>query len=65
LGELIDMKKKKLTPIQSEELLSTLRTRFDKHMGRHPWLKWADLHGKLEARPEKLWSLIEMEAAGG
>ena len=57
--------KKKLTPTQSEELLSTLRGRFDKHMSRHPSLKWSDVHAKLEAQPGKLWSLNEMEVSGG
>ena len=57
--------KKKLTPTQAEELMSTLRTRFDKHMSRHPSLKWTDARASLEVHPGKLWSLSEMEASGG
>ena len=57
--------KKALSPTQREELLSTLRARFEKHMNRHPGLQWASLHARLEANPGKLWSLNEMERTGG
>ena len=56
---------KKLSPDQREELLRTLRARFEKRMNRHRGLEWARLHAKLEAHPEKLWSLHEMERTGG
>ena len=57
--------KKALSPTQREELLRTLRARFEKHMNRHPGLQWASLHARLEANPGKLWSLNEMERTGG
>ena len=57
--------KKLLSPEQREELLSALRARFDKHAARHKGIEWAKLHAKLEANPEKLWSLSEMEKTGG
>src|SRR5947209_8143593 len=57
--------KKKLSPEQREELLSTLKTRFEKNMKRHQGLEWAKVQAKLEANAEKLWSLNEMEATGG
>jgi len=57
--------KKALSPTQREELLCALRGRFEKHMNRHPGLVWSKLHTKLEANPEKLWSLHEMEKTGG
>lgn len=57
--------KKTLSPTQREDLLSTLRARFDKHMNRHAGLEWARLHAKLESSPETLWSLDEMEQTGG
>ncbi|TLD69507.1 DUF4256 domain-containing protein [Phragmitibacter flavus] len=57
--------KKHLTPDQHEELLSTLRTRFDKHMHRHQCIEWAQVQAKLEAHPEKWWSLHQMEQSGG
>jgi hypothetical protein len=50
---------------QSEDLLMTLKARFEKNMNRHPGLEWAKVQAKLEAEPEKLWSLNEMERTGG
>lgn len=57
--------KKKLSATHSAELFHTLKTRFEKNMNRHPGLKWEDVQAKLEAHPEKLWSLNEMEDSGG
>lgn len=54
-----------LLPEQCEELLQTLRTRFEKNLSRHPGLEWAQVQAKLEAQPKKLWSLHEMERTGG
>ena len=56
---------KALSPEQREELLKTLKTRFEKNMDRHESLEWAKVKAKLEANPEKLWSLNEMERTGG
>lgn len=47
------------------ELLSVLKTRFEKNMDRHKGLEWASVRAMLEAAPEKLWSLDEMEITGG
>ena len=58
-------KKKKLSSKERDELLSTLRTRFERNMKRHKGLEWAKVQGKLEANAEKLWSLNEMEITGG
>jgi hypothetical protein len=57
--------KKQLSPEQREELLSTLKTRFEKNMNRHKGVEWTKVQAKLEANPEKLWSLNEMERTGG
>lgn len=57
--------KKKPTSEQSEKLLKTLKTRFEKNMDRHKGLVWAKVEAKLQAHPEKLWSLNEMETTGG
>jgi len=57
--------KKQLTPPQREELLATLKTRFEKNPNRHPDLEWAKVEARLETRSEKLWSLHEMERTGG
>ena len=50
---------------QQEELLKALKARFEKNMNRHQGLEWAKVQAKLEANPEKLWSLNEMERTGG
>ena len=57
--------KKELSPKQREELLGALKVRFEKNMGRHQGLVWAKVQARLEVRPEKLWSLAEMERTGG
>lgn len=57
--------KMKLAPEQYEELLKTLKIRFEKNMNRHEGLEWADVQAKLEASTEKLWSLHEMEKTEG
>ncbi len=57
--------KKELSPEQGEELLRTLKARFEKNMNRHKGLEWEKLQARLEAKIEKLWSLNEMERTGG
>src|ERR1700749_4739026 len=55
----------KLSSEQREELLGTLKARFEKNMSRHKGLESAQVLAKLEAHTEKLWSLYEMERTGG
>jgi hypothetical protein len=57
--------KKKLSTEQREELLRTLKARFEKNMNRHKDLEWAKVQARLEAYTEKLRSLHEMESTGG
>jgi len=57
--------KKQLSPAQRDELLKALESRFEKNMNRHKGLEWTKVQAKLEANPEKLWSLNEMEQTGG
>src|SRR5436190_17613958 len=59
------MSKKKLPPAQNEELLKTLKVRFEKNMNRHKNIEWTKVQAKLEANPEKLRVLEEMEITGG
>ena len=66
----INSNKKALTSQQYEELLSTLKARFEKNMNRHKDIEWAKVQAKLDAGPDsyrdgKLWSLHEMERTGG
>jgi hypothetical protein len=56
---------KEMKAKQREELLRTLKARFEKNMNRHEGLEWAKVQAKLEANTEKLWSLNEMESTGG
>lgn len=55
----------KLSRDQHQELLRRLKDRFDKNMSRHNGLEWAKALAKLEADPQKFWSLNEMERTGG
>lgn len=57
--------KKALSAAQREQLLETLRARFEKNPGRHRGLAWAKVQARLEADAGKLWSLGEMESSGG
>lgn len=57
--------KKELSAEQRDNLLETLKTRFEKNMGRHKGIQWADVQERLEAKPAKLWSLDEMEDTDG
>lgn len=58
-------KAKELKAKEGEDLLKTLEARFEKNMTRHKGLEWAKVQARLEAAPEKLWSLNEMESTGG
>jgi hypothetical protein len=57
--------KKELSPKQREELLTALKSRFEKNLNRHKALDWANVQARLEANAEKLWTLHEMERTGG
>ena len=56
---------KLLPPEEREELIATLRARFEKNMNRHKGIEWGKVQARLEAQPEKLWSLQKMEQNGG
>ncbi|UWX61761.1 DUF4256 domain-containing protein [Chryseobacterium oranimense] len=59
------MSKKKLSAEQSTVLLKILKNRFEKNMNRHKGLDWEKIQAKLQAAPDKLWSLYEMETTEG
>jgi Protein of unknown function (DUF4256) len=50
---------------EREELLKASKARFEKYLNRHKGLDWAKVQARLEARPDKLWSLNDMERTGG
>jgi hypothetical protein len=56
---------KKLSAKQTDELLLTLKTRFEKNMKRHKGIEWDSVHVKLEVNPAKLQALDAMESTGG
>lgn len=58
-------KKKDLSSTQQDELLATLKSRFEKNKDRHKGLDWQKIESKLKSAPAKLWSLNEMEESGG
>lgn len=57
--------KKKLSTNERDQLLKTLETRFEKNVSRHKALEWSKVKARLEANPQKLWSLHIMETTGG
>lgn len=59
------MPKQTLSNKQREEILATLKTRFENNSRRHKGIAWAQVEAKLRANPEKLWSVSEMEKTGG
>ena len=46
--------KKSLSSTQTDELLRTLKTRFEKNMNRHKGLDWSNVQSRLQAKPEKI-----------
>jgi len=61
----LDSYQRDLSPLECEGLFNTLKARFEKNMNRHKGMEWAKVQARLEANPEKLWSLDEMEITGG
>lgn len=57
--------KKVLSTEESEGLLKALKARFEKNPKRHEGIEWAQVQARLEAQPEKVWALNEMEKTGG
>lgn len=57
--------KRTLTTEQHNELIKILKTRFEKNSIRHPKIEWFEVQKKLDSKPEKLWSLNQMEETGG
>lgn len=57
--------KSTLSTDQQEALLSILETRFEKNMQRHKGLEWNKVLAKLQANPDKLASIDEMERTEG
>jgi hypothetical protein len=56
---------KELTNEQTDELIKTLKLRFEKNKDRHLNITWEQVFEKLSSNLEKIWSLNEMEKTGG
>ena len=50
---------------ERDELLRTLKSRFEANMPRHGGVAWPKVQARLEANPEALKSLHAMEGTGG
>jgi hypothetical protein len=50
---------------ERDQLLRTLRSRFEQHPARHAGLAWAQVLARLDAAPAALKALAAMEASGG
>lgn len=50
---------------RAQALLDILRVRFEQHPRRHPGISWQDVLSRLQAQPQKLWTLEQMETSGG
>jgi hypothetical protein len=59
------MVKQKISKSETDQLLQTLKLRFEKNMKRHQAVDWNKVQSRLEANPEKLYSLYVMESTGG
>lgn len=64
-SEVGEISEKQLSSEQTEKLLQTVKARFEVNMPRHESMDWAKVQARLEASPEKMWSLNEMERTGG
>src|SRR6185312_15724571 len=58
-------KAKDLTAKQRDDLLKTLKARFEAQMHRHAGVEWSAVRARLESNSARLWSLSEMEQSGG
>ena len=54
-----------LTNEQRNKFINLLKDRFETNQVRHPEMSWAPIQVKLEASPDQLWSLDQMEQTGG
>lgn len=57
-------KKRELSPEASERTLSSLESRFRANDHLHEGCDWSAVKSALEANPEALWSISQMEAQG-
>lgn len=56
---------KALSAVEADDLIAILKDRFEKNVGRHKNVKWADVEECLRKKNAPLWSLNQMEATDG
>lgn len=56
---------KQLSQTEHKGLIEALRARFEKNTSRHTGFEWTEVQSRLDAHPEKLYSIREMERTGG
>ena len=61
----MNAKGKSLSAKQVREIIDILTARFHKNKHLHKGIDWTDVAKNLEANPQKLWTLNEMETTGG
>jgi len=54
-----------ITPEETESIFKLVKSRFEKNRIRHQGIDWERIKNRLLARPEKIWSLNQMELTGG
>ena len=54
-----------LSKEEAKELVKILKSRFEKNMHRHKGMDWESVQKKFESKPDKIFSLNEMEMTGG
>jgi hypothetical protein len=59
------MAAKSISPEEITTVLDILKIRFEKNTNRHLGIEWSKVQTKLEANPQKMWSLLQMEKTGG
>ena len=60
----VDSDKRELTAEQAERTLGALQRRFQANIHLHEGIEWTKVKTALEANPEALWSIAQMESAG-
>lgn len=56
---------KELSKSQANELIATLKSRFEKNMSRHKNIDWTDIESKIKSSGSGLKALSAMEETGG
>jgi hypothetical protein len=61
----MDKEMKHFSMEKRDEILGTLKDRFEDNIVRHKGIEWKDVKRKIEVNNEKLRALYEMEVTGG